>query len=447
MIPARWRDGEVAVLGLARTGAAAAQWLSKNGFRVYASDAATPSTAVAEIEALRASGVAIDLGGHDLPRVRAASVVVVSPGIPPEAPVLVAAREGGVEIIAELELASAALGSTRLVVITGTNGKTTTTSLIGQILKNAGVANFVGGNIGEPLIKAVTEGAPPDWVVVEASSFQLHDCHTLSPDIGVFTNLAPDHLDRYPDAEAYFADKKRLFANAGDDSVWVTCADDAAVADLKGDIRGANVQWSLAGESTSGWYDRGHDRLVMDGEVLIGRGDLRLLGDHNVANALAAALACSRIGVSHEVISAALEAARPLPHRLEVLSGTGVRWINDSKATNVSSTAVAIAAMRGSFALMMGGRHKGESYLRLGELLAGSQCAGVIAFGEASDTINADLGGAANVIHAGTLADAVRKAADTGAPTVLFSPACSSFDEFRDYEHRGAEFKRLVARL
>lgn len=437
----------MAVLGLARTGAAAAEWLFKNGFRVYGSDAATPNTATEELDALRAGGVAIDLGGHDLSRVCAASVVVVSPGIGPEAPALVAARECGVEIIAELELASAALGSTRMVAITGTNGKTTTTALIGQILKRAGVSNVVGGNIGEPLIKAALDGEPPDWAVVEASSFQLHDCYSFSPDIGVFTNLAPDHLDRYPDVDAYFADKKRLFTNAGDDSIWITCADDSAVAALKGDIPGIDVQWSLESKGTSGWYDRGHDRLVLDGEILIGRTDIRLLGDHNVANALAAALACSRIGVSPDVISASLAAARPLPHRLEVVQGTGVRWINDSKATNVSSTAVAIAAMSGSYALMMGGRHKGESYFRLGDLLAAGQCAGVIAFGEASETIIADLGGTTRVIRAGALADAVAKAADTDASTVLFSPACSSFDEFHDYEHRGAEFKRLVGRL
>jgi len=446
MIPARWRGGEVAVLGLARTGMAAARWLARNGFKVYASDSGEPPTPNEELDKLRAGGVTVELGGHDLARVKTAALVIVSPGIPPEAPVLVAAREGGIEIVAELDLAAAALDSTKLVVVTGTNGKTTTTSLVGQILQRAEIPCVVAGNIGEPLIDAALYGTPPEWAVVEASSFQLHDCHTLSPDIGVLTNLAPDHLDRYVSMEAYFSDKKRLFKNASENSIWVTPAGDTVVADLKGDVPGTTVQWGLSEESGAAYWDRERDRLVLDGEVLIERDDLGLLGDHNVANALAAALVCSRIGVARQVIAGSLKAAPPLRNRLEIIAEADVRWINDSKATNVSSAAVAIAAMRDNYVLLMGGRHKGESYTRLGESLAAGECAGVIAFGEAAQLIEADLGSFVAVSRVDGLADAVAMAFSLRPHTVLFSPACSSFDEFRDYEHRGGEFRRMVGR-
>jgi UDP-N-acetylmuramoylalanine--D-glutamate ligase len=352
-----------------------------------------------------------------------------------------------VEIISELDLAAAALDDTRFVVVTGTNGKTTTTSLIGLVLEKAGIHSVVAGNIGSPLIDAALEDVQPDWAIVEASSFQLHDCSLLSPDIGVLTNLAPDHLDRYANVSEYFSDKKRLFLNATEDSIWVTPEGDKAVADLRGVVPGTSVQWSLSNNSEAAFFDRERGSLILGGEVLMARKDLELLGDHNVANALAAALVCSRIGISRETIAEALKGISPLRNRLEIIKTDDARWINDSKATNVSSTAVAIAAMEDSYVLLMGGRHKGESYARLGDLLEAGDCAGVIAFGEAAELIEADLGSFVTVTRTDGLADAVVCASAIGTSTVLFSPACSSFDEFRDYEHRGEEFRRMVAAL
>ncbi len=443
MIPPRWREGEVAVLGLARTGIAAARWLANNGFSVYASDASNPSIPDDVVREFGEIGVDSHIGGHDISRLEAASLVVVSPGIPPDATPLVAAREAGVEVVAELELAALALEATRLVVITGTNGKTTTTHLIGETLADAGVDSVVAGNIGDPLIAVASEGRSPDWAIVEASSFQLHDCHALRADVGVLTNLAPDHLDRYPGVAEYYADKKRLFQNASDESVWITCADDALVAELKGDVPGKDRFWSMSNEQPA-WFDRASDRLVLDGHTLLPRSELGLLGDHNVSNALAAALVCSSIGVGPDGIATSIKQAVSLPHRMEVVTVGNVRWINDSKATNVSSTSVAIAAMGGRYVLIMGGRHKGESYSLLGPQLTGGDCVGLVAFGESAEAIRSDLVGILPVRVAENLENAVSCAASLDAPTVLFSPACSSFDQFDNYEHRGAEFKRLL---
>ncbi|HXV91452.1 MAG TPA: UDP-N-acetylmuramoyl-L-alanine--D-glutamate ligase [Gemmatimonadales bacterium] len=449
MIPDAWRapGTEVAVVGLGRSGVAATRLLARAGVRVYASDAATPgdTDAVARLRAL--AGVTVGTGGHDFARLRRAAALVVSPGVPPEAPAVAAAREAGVAIVSELDLGWRALSGrgTRCIAITGTNGKTTTTALIAHLLEGAGVAATAAGNIGRPLADIAVTGERYDWLAVEVSSFQLHDSPGFAPDVGVLTNLAPDHLDRYPDLAAYYGDKRLLFRNARRGDVWVLNADDAAVLDLARGVSGRAVRFSLGGPA-DGWYD-GPARILRLGDApLLRRDDLHLLGDHNVANALAAALAARAAGAAPDRLAAALRTFRALPHRLEpVREVGGVLWINDSKATNVASTRVALAAMDRPFVLLLGGRHKGEPYTGLAPLLAG-RCRGIVAYGEAGSLVERDLTGTVPLERGGSFDDVVARAARRARPgdAVLLSPACSSYDMFHNYEERGARFRALA---
>jgi UDP-N-acetylmuramoylalanine--D-glutamate ligase len=450
VIPERWRatGAEVAVVGLGRSGVAATRLLAGEGVGVYASDAAATPAAPGVLAELRTlAGVTIDTGRHDFARIRRAAGLVVSPGVPPEAPALAAAREAGVGIVAELDLGWGALAArgTRCVAITGTNGKTTTTAQVAHALQAGGIAAVAAGNIGRPLCDIAVRGERYAWLAVEVSSFQLHDSPRFAPEVGVLTNLAPDHLDRYPDLAAYYGDKRLLFRNARPGDVWVVNGDDAAALDLAAGAAGRVERFSLAGRAAA-WYDAGTRALRLGEESLLDRDRLRLLGDHNVANALAAALAARAAGVAPGDIAAALETFRPLPHRLEpVREVGGVLWINDSKATNVASTRVALAAMDRPFVLLLGGRHKGEPYTGLAPLLAG-RCRGVVAYGEAGPLVERDLDGAAPLERGGSFEDVVARAGRRARPgdAVLLSPACSSYDMFRNYEERGARFRALV---
>ncbi|HEV8265673.1 MAG TPA: UDP-N-acetylmuramoyl-L-alanine--D-glutamate ligase [Gemmatimonadales bacterium] len=456
-LPDTWRGGGrvVAVVGLGKSGVAAARLLAREGVRVYASDGSDHPYAGAAVDALRGvPGIEVQVGGHDLAKIRAAAGVVVSPGVPPEAPPLAAAREAKVEIVSELDLGFRALADvgTRCIAITGTNGKTTTTALVAHLLGVAGLKATAAGNIGRPLADLALAGDRYQWLSVEVSSFQLHDSPHFAPEIGIVTNLAPDHLDRYPSVEAYYADKRLLFRNAGDAQVWVLNADDPAVLDLARGARGRRAQFSLT-KPAEAWYDAGARLVRLGGAALLKRDELHLLGDHNVANALAAALAVHEAGVPAALIGEGLRSFQPLPHRLEpVREVGGVLWINDSKATNIASTVVAIEAlraMRRPFVLLLGGRHKGEPYTRLGPLLADG-CRLVIAYGEAGPIVERDLGASSVPLERGTTFEDVvaraRRAARSG-DAVLLSPACSSYDMFKNYEERGATFMKLVAAM
>jgi UDP-N-acetylmuramoylalanine--D-glutamate ligase len=435
----------VAVLGLARTGAAATRWLASQGVRVYASDAADSAALRETARTLKAPGVTVDVGRHDLNRIVRAAAVVVSPGISPRAQVLTVARNAGVEIVAEMDLAARALRGTRLIVVTGTNGKSTTTALIGHLLASAGRSTAVAGNIGRPLITVALEEPAPEWAAVEASSFQLHDAPRLEPAVGVVTNLAPDHLDRYASVEAYYADKRLLFQNASDRSTWVLNGDDAGVLALAAGAAGRQRLFRLDTPADA-WFDAAGGWLMLGERRLLARSDLPLLGQHNVANALAATLAADSVGVSAEAIASALARVRGLPHRLEpVREVRGVLWVNDSKATNVASTLVALRAVDRPFILIAGGRGKGEGFTPLATLLRG-RCRTVIAYGEARADLVRDLGGACPVEEERAFDAAVARAAALAQPgdLVLLSPACASFDQFANYEERGARFRRLV---
>ncbi len=447
MIPDAWRRGEVAVLGMGRSGVAAGKWLAAHGVRVYASDVADGAEVQDGARQLAAAGAEAEAGRHDLERIRAARAVIVSPGVPPDAPPVLAARDAGVEIIAELDLAVQQLGASQLAVVTGTNGKTTTTALLAHLFVTGGLEAEAAGNIGRPLTELASDAAPPQWIAVEVSSFQLHDAPHLAPAIGVVTNLAPDHLDRYPDVAAYYADKRLLFRNATDRSIWVLNADDRAVLDLARGARGARRHWSLE-ERTDAWLDRDADWLMLRDTPLLARGEFGLLGDHNVANGLAAALAAQSAGVGTADIARGLATFRAPPHRLEpVGTARGVTWINDSKATNVSAAAVALKAMASPYVVIMGGRHKGEPYMPLVPLL--EACRAVVAYGEAARLIAGDLSGSVTVERVDRFDDAVAKAAELAraGDAVLLSPACASFDQFGGFEERGRRFRELVEAL
>lgn len=434
------------MVGLGRTGVAASRWLADHGVRVYASDADQRPELSDVAEELRAKSVVVDVGLHDLQRIKKCAAVVVSPGVPPTAPPIAAAHAAGVEVVSELDLAARILSDSKLIVVTGTNGKTTTTALIAHLLRAAGKSAEAAGNIGRPLI-ALAEGATLEWVVVEASSFQLHDSPNLAPAIGVLTNLAPDHLDRYDSVDAYYADKKLLFRNATAASVWVLNGDDEGVQELAKDAPGERRGWSTR-EPADAWWDRSSDKIVVGHQDVVDRSALRLLGDHNVENVLAALLVVAATEVDVAPLGSAIESFLPLAHRLEVVREVdGVLWINDSKATNVASTRVALEAMDRPFVLLAGGHDKGEGFAALAASLR--DCRRVIAYGETAETFRAELGGSVEMEVTDDLASAVRAAARIAGPgeRVLLSPACPSFDQFRDFEARGNEFKRLVKEL
>jgi UDP-N-acetylmuramoylalanine--D-glutamate ligase len=453
LVPDAWRrtGSVVAIIGLGKSGVAAARLLAREGVRVYASDASDHPYAGAAAEALKGvPWVDVEIGRHDLNKIRHATSVIVSPGVPPDAPVLTAARHAGVEILSELDLGFRALAAlqpgTRSIAITGTNGKTTTTALVAHLLSAAGLQSTTAGNIGRPVTDLAMANERYQWLSLEVSSFQLHDSPHFAPEIGVLTNLAPDHLDRYPTAEAYYADKRLLFRNATPGDVWVLNADDPLVLDLARGVAGRRVLFSLA-QSADGWYDPQARMLRIGGESLLPRDELRLLGDHNVANALAAALAVHEAGVPASLIGAGLRSFRALPHRLEPVGEVDrVLWINDSKATNIAATTVAVIAMQRPFVLLLGGRHKGEPYTSLAPLLA-ERCRLVIAYGEAGPLVEQDLKGKVPLERGTTFEDVVARARRAAKPgdAVLLSPACSSYDMFKNYEERGATFRRLVA--
>jgi len=442
-----WRGTgcEVAVVGLGKSGTAASRLLRREGLPVYASDTGAGPAFDAWAAELRDLGATVQLGGHDLARIARSAAVVVAPGVPPDVPPLAAARAANLAIHAEVDIGFLALRKTRCVGITGTNGKTTTTSLIAHAMSAAGLETETAGNIGRPLCDVALAEEPPDWLALELSSFQLHDAPNLRPAIGVLTNLAPNHLDRYLRLEDYYGDKARLFRNADAGSIWVTNGDDPAVQEMVRPVRGTHSRFSLVGRA-DGWYDRDQGRLMLGDRSLMLRAELPLLGDHNVANALAAALVATRAGGSPAHVAEGLRTFRAIPHRVEPIREVGcVLWINDSKSTNITSTEVAIAALDRPFVLLLGGRHKGEPYTRLVGPLE-DRCRAVVAYGEAGPQVVQELADRVKVVPAGDFAEVLATARQLARPgdAVLLSPACSSYDMFKNYEERGDTFRAAV---
>lgn len=441
----------VVVVGLGRSGIAAAKLCAARAARVTVTDKRGPGELEAALGELPAE-IARELGGHRLDTFLDAALIVLSPGVP-EIPELAAARAAGVAITGELELASRFLSST-LVAITGTNGKSTTTTLAGDILGATGRPTFVGGNLGQPLAEAVgTPAAGPQGIcVVEASSFQLETVDRFRPKVAVLLNITADHLDRYPDLEAYAAAKARIFAaQTGEDYAVVNLDDPLAVRVSEG-IAGHRIGFSVAGPLAEGGSIDG-DALVLK---LPGLPAERypatlpgLVGRHNQANALAALLAGRLAGAAPEQAKSALLGFRPLAHRMELVAEIdGVAFYDDSKGTNVGAVVAALEGFPRPVVLVAGGRDKGGDYAPLAAALVRSGRAAVL-IGEAADKMQAALGGVLPVERAPSLEAAVTLAKGLARPgdAVVLSPACSSFDMFRDYAHRAEVFRAAVGRL
>jgi UDP-N-acetylmuramoylalanine--D-glutamate ligase len=443
---------KVLVVGLARSGAAAARLCAREGARVTVTDRRTATELAPAVHALGNAQVSFALGGHTERDFTGCDLVVVSPGVPLSLPEIGAARRAGVPVLGEVELASRFLGEIPVVAITGTNGKSTTTALAGTLFQRDRHA-FVGGNLGTPLSELPLSGAEVDVVVLELSSFQLESIDRFRPRVGAILNVTPDHLDRYAGMDAYGAAKARLFENQQ--------AGDVAVANER-DPRAMAAARSTRGEVvTFGFGPRSAMAARDDGEVLRFSGPsgdperylIRcrpLRGRHNRENAMAA-VACARImGVPGAVVQRGLDEFPGLPHRLELVAERGgVEWVNDSKATNVDSTAVGLAAFpagRPSVLLLLGGRGKKAPYAPLRPLFPGRVKA-LLTLGEDAPAIERELGDLAQTESCGDLATAVSRAALLAGPgdVVLLSPACASYDQFRSYEERGEAFRRLAS--
>ncbi|MEQ1856230.1 MAG: UDP-N-acetylmuramoyl-L-alanine--D-glutamate ligase [Longimicrobiales bacterium] len=449
---------KVAVLGLGASGVAAARLALAKGGEVYVSDSSTDAATAGRGAQLRAAGADVDIGRHDVGRVAGAGLVVVSPGIPPGAPVLRALAERRIRWVSEPELAVRFYAGP-LIAVTGTNGKTTTTLLIGHLLTQAGLRAVVGGNVGGGLAPAASDLAmldeTPDWYVLEMSSFQLAGVETFRPDIGVVTNLQPDHLDRYATVAEYYADKKHLFDTADASSRWVLPAGDADVAALAGDAPGGRYLFGGDGRTATHAFMQDGAltlRLDRDRETLLPASDLPLIGRHNVDNALAAALTARLAGAGAAGIAQGLRSVRPLPHRLEpVADRGGVLWVNDSKATNVAATKSALASLDRPVVILLGGKDKGEPFAPLASALLGRARA-VLAYGAVGPRIVSELRGelgdqvpvellGSDFAAVVTRASGLARSGDV----LLLSPACSSYDMFDNYEQRGRRFAELAA--
>ena len=437
------------VVGAARSGIAAARLLASRGAQVTLTDL---QPALPAQEAIEGAGIRLALGGHEPALLSAADLVVVSPGVPPRQPALEAARAAGVPVIGELEFASRFL-SGRLVAITGTKGKSTTTTLAGRMLEAGGHRVLVGGNIGVPLSDQVAQTAPGVVHVVEASSFQLETTTRFHPAIAVYLNFSPDHLDRHASIADYAAAKARIFANQERDDHAVVNADDAPVIGEARRGRAQLVPFSVSravadGVCVSGaevcWAGQGG---ALD--ALFPVSSVRLLGRHLLGDVLAAAAVARLLGVGGEAMRTAVEGFAGLEHALEpVAEVDGVQFVNDSKATNVEAARRAIESFASGLVVIMGGRFKGGDLGLLREPLA-RRAVRVVGIGEARPLLREALADAVAVEEAASLRDAVERAA-AAAPrggTVLLAPACASFDMFRDYAERGRAFKEEVARL
>lgn len=439
------------VVGFARSGRAVARCLSRRGAVVTVTDTRPPWAFEAEIRDLMAHKIGLELGQHREETFLQQDLIVVSPGVFPEPPALRAARQQGIPIVPEVEAASWFLES-RLVGITGTNGKTTTTAIVGKMLEASGYESFVGGNIGVPLIAAVDQVSPQALVVAELSSFQLEAIRDFRPNVAVLLNLKPNHLDRHPSFEAYVQAKAQIFRNQTEDDIAILNADDPTVMSLAPEIRGRKVFFSRKQNLPDGVFvtdDAVRYRVGNLERVLLETREVPLRGDFNIENVLAAAATACALGADFEALRCAVREFRAVEHRLEfVREVRGVEFFNDSKATSVDATANALSAFDRGVHLILGGKDKGAPYAPLRRLLE-DRVRYVYVIGAAADRITKQLTGAVEIIRAGDLETAVREAFRLAEPgdVVLLSPACASFDQFQDFEHRGRVFKELVEEL
>ncbi|HEY4011587.1 MAG TPA: UDP-N-acetylmuramoyl-L-alanine--D-glutamate ligase [Acidobacteriaceae bacterium] len=446
------KNKRVLVVGLGKSGIAAARFLKTRGAQVTVSDI-RPAGLIAELPALLDAGIMVETGSHGLLTFRRQDLIVVSPGVPANTPELSTVRAIGIPIIGELELGAQFLQG-EIVAVTGSNGKTTTTTLIGEILKASGRQTLVGGNIGRPVVDMVSEATPESWSVLEVSSFQLETIKTFKPHLALVLNITPDHLDRHGSFEAYAAAKTRITENQTADDFLILNAEDEPTKLVAANTK-AQIYWfSPRRQVKQGAFVHGESiffRAKENGEAepIMPVAEISLAGAHNVENVLAAVCAARLAGVEAYLIRKAVAAFHAVEHRLEFVRELhSVRWFNDSKATNVDATTKAIEAFPGGIWLILGGKDKDSDYSTLSPLLR-ARAKAVITIGSAAEKIESHLAGVVKIERAGTMERAVAwahtqaKAGDV----VLLAPACSSFDQFENYEHRGRVFKQLVNAL
>jgi len=445
------KDKRILVVGLGKSGAAAAMFLEARGARVTVSDSKPQTQLGGLIPQLLDKGIAVETGVHGERTFRDQDLIVVSPGVPVEAPSLTQARQLGIKIIGEVELASRYLQG-NIIAISGSNGKTTATTLAGEILAHSGKKVLVGGNIGTPVIELVEQSSPDGWNVLEISSFQLETIETFHPKITVILNITPDHLDRHRTFENYVAAKARIFENQTAQDHAVLNADDAACVALAKGIKPPVTWFSRKKEVGDGAFVRGGNIVWKSsaGETnVLSLTDIPLKGSHNVENVLAAVSVGMLAGCAPERIREAVGQFKAVEHRLEFVSRiNGVDYYNDSKATNVDATMKALESFPANVHIILGGKDKGSDYSVLNDLLR-QRAKRVYTIGAAARKIEEQIAGAAPIEHCETLAKAVKFASTraVAGDVVVLAPACASFDQFENYEHRGRTFKEAVFEL
>jgi len=448
------KDKRVLVVGLGKSGVASALFLKAHGARVTVSDTKSGDELRNEIPSLLDHGITVETGGHGERTFRGQDLIVVSPGVPVDAPLLVQARAMGEAVIGEIELAAQFLPGP-IVAITGSNGKTTTTTLTGEILTAGGMPTLVGGNIGTPAISLAERAKRETAIVLEVSSFQLETIQTFHPKVAVVLNVTPDHLDRHRTLQAYVDAKARIFENQRGDDFAVLNEDDPTCVGMAARTRAQVFWFSRQKEVKQGAWVREGKILFRDGAssqknsqrniMLVS--EIPLKGAHNLENVLAAVCAGVLMGCGPERIRQAVRDFKAVEHRLEfVATIRGVDYYNDSKATNVDATIKALESFPANIHLILGGKDKGSDYSVLNELLR-QRVKRVYTIGAAAAKIESQI--KAEIVHAETLENAVRKANAAAVPgdVVLLAPACASFDQFKNYEQRGLMFKEIVRGL
>ncbi len=442
------KDKRVLVVGLGKSGVASALFLKARGARVTVSDTKSPDQLGEEIPILLDHGITVETGGHGERTFRGQDLIVVSPGVPVDAPPLVQARASGEPVIGEIELAAQNLTGP-IVAITGSNGKTTTTTLAGEILAAGGLSVAVGGNIGTPAISLIAAATKETVFVLEISSFQLETIQTFRPKVAVVLNITPDHLDRHRTFQTYIDAKARIFENQQPDDFAVLNEDDPTCRTLRDRTRAQVFWFSRKQEVQNGAFVRDGKILFRDAtgqrEVML-VSEIPLKGAHNVENVLAGVCAGGLMGCEPAKIREAIKNFKAVEHRLEyVATIKGVEYFNDSKATNVDATIKALESFPKNIHLILGGKDKGSDYTVLNDLLR-ERVKRVYTIGAAAEKIESHIKGAAEIVHAETLENAIRRAAAVAQPgdIVLLAPACASFDQFQSYNHRGRVFKEIV---
>jgi UDP-N-acetylmuramoylalanine--D-glutamate ligase len=445
------QDKCVLVVGLGKSGVASALFLKSRGARVTVSDSKPEAELRNEILLLLEHGITVETGGHGDRTFRDQDLIVVSPGVPVDAPQLVQALSLGEKVIGEIELAAQFLPGP-IAAITGANGKTTTTTLAGEILAAANIPVLVGGNIGTPAISFVDQATPNTWIVLEVSSFQLETVVDFRPRIAVILNITPDHLDRHKTFANYVGAKARIFENQGPEDFTVLNADDPTTVDLAERTLAQRFLFSRKKEIGIGPFLRTAHIFFRDGQreqQIMPLSEIALKGAHNLENVLAAISVGILAGAQPEQIRQAVRDFKAVEHRLEFIAKiAGVDYYNDSKATNVDATIKALESFPANIHLILGGKDKGSDYTVLNDLLR-ARVKRVYTIGAAAAKIESHIQGAAEIDRAETLETAVQRASASASAgdVVLLAPACSSFDQFQNYEHRGRVFKEAVRSL